>query len=328
MATSGTTTYSMTASQIITHALRKAMLVKFDIPAVPARLVTPYLESLNLLVKAWEPKGLHLWKRKRLRLTPVAYRSEYVLGATADAVVEEKFASQLIASAASADTTIDVRSDSATDLASGDTIDIYLSDGTVHTTTISGAPAGITNGYRCTLTTALDADADAGARVQTWKSSTDIPTQLVDAYQADTAMLSLIPLWVDGRNNFSEINDPRSTGAPMRVTFQRTTSGGRIRIWPEPIDSSLYVLLDCDMPIETFSSVSDNPDMPAQWYLALIYNLAKIMMDDNPDQPYPDAHRLNIIKGAQNHLALAEDLDWEPEHRQIELDLQDYYPEG
>jgi hypothetical protein len=324
MATSGTEIYSYDAREIITQAARKAGLIKYDSPNPPTSIVKPYLRTLNMLVAQWETKGLHLWKNARIRITPVAYRATYKFGALADAAQEIKYESHTIAAQSSADTTIDVASSSATDMIADDPIDIYLSDGTIHSTTISGSPSSITGGYRVTLTDALDGDLDDGARVLTWKTCTRLPIAIRDAGTQTTDSTTIVPIDVLSFSDFKEIVDPRSGGEAQRVALEKTLSGSMLHVWPEPADSNTFVILECAMRMEGFDTLDDDPDMPSAWYMALIYELARIMMDDNPEKQYPDAHRLNVIRGAKERLDAAADLYWEPERHQVEVNMGIY----
>lgn len=326
MATSGTDVYTYTARTIIMEAARKALLIKYETPNPPLPIIAPYLKVLNMLVAQWDTMGLHLWKDALIRVTPVANRAAYKFGSLMDAAQEIKFKSHTIAAQVTSDTTIDVASDAATDMAASDPIDVYMADGTIHSTTISGSPAGITGGYRVTLTDALDGAVADGALVRTWKTCTRIPVAIRDAWAMSTAQDALVPLNVQSYSDFKETVDPRTGGTEtLSVALEKTRTGATLHVYPEPRGSSLsYVLLDCSMHMEGFDDLDDDPDMPPSWYMALIYELARIMMDDNPDKPYADAHRLNIIRGADRTLEAAKDSTWEPSRNQLEVDMGEY----
>lgn len=324
MATSGTDVLLFTAKKIVMQAMYKAGLLKYDAPNPPNSLVQPYLDTLNVLVKQWESMGLQLWKRARLRITPVAYRSTYKFGTLADNVQQLKFESQTIASAVSGATTLNIAAASG-DMTSGDVIDIYLSDGSIHATTISGSPTIVSGGYQVTLAVALDAACDAGARIYVWKTSTSIPIMLRDAYSASTTMQDLQPITVEHYDDFQENTSPRAAGSDgICVALEKLLGYSILHIYPEPISVDRYILVDCAMPTEIFTSMDDNPDMPPGWYMAMIYELARIMMDDNPDKDYADAHRLNIIKGADRTLQAAKDMNWEPKRHRLQVDMSSY----
>lgn len=100
MARSGSTDFTITANDIIKKALALVAERAAEIPLTNSE-ITDGLQSLNILVKAWQGQGFHLWKRDEgvLFLRPGITR--YKLGATGDhACLEDDFIKTEVATAA------------------------------------------------------------------------------------------------------------------------------------------------------------------------------------------------------------------------------------
>lgn len=89
MAVSGTTSYTQNRDQAITFALHR--LNVFDITVTPdASTVAFCNDTLNLMLKHWETKGIKLWTIQELTLPLVTGQNSYVLGpAPADLVTDK-----------------------------------------------------------------------------------------------------------------------------------------------------------------------------------------------------------------------------------------------
>ncbi len=79
MATSGSTNFSMNAREVITKALRKALIIRADETA-SATDAADGLQSLNLMLKTWSTKA-HLFITTRQSLALVNAQADYTLTA-------------------------------------------------------------------------------------------------------------------------------------------------------------------------------------------------------------------------------------------------------
>jgi hypothetical protein len=81
MALSGSYDFSLTARQVITYALRKLNVLALT-QALDADEADAAMQELNLLLKSWQRKGPHLWKRIEGSVSLVAATASYNLTAT------------------------------------------------------------------------------------------------------------------------------------------------------------------------------------------------------------------------------------------------------
>lgn len=323
MATSGITTVSYSAEDIIMSALMMVGKVKFDAPSMPRRMEKQSLRQLNMLVKALESSGLYLWKENLVKLTPVKNRSTYLFGGPEFTYVSDYM--RTIAAGSSADTTIDINAS----VSDGDSIEIYLDDGTIHATTVDGTPTSITGGYRVTLTDALDGAVLSGAQVLKYSSYTSTPHRVMMAQRRTRVSDGSsfydheISIWT--RDDYREMAAKRSKGDPQGVYFDRDLAASKLHVYPEPDgETTEYLLLSVQDKQEIFNSLSDTPDMQDEWYLALVYSLAKMFMDSDPMIQMTDSHRLNIIKGEEKWLNNAKDFDRVAESFEFDIDETEY----
>lgn len=82
MATSGTTSFTVTRDEIIGAALRLCGVFGSG-DTIPATDVTNCAQALNIIVKAWGAQGLNLWANAEKSLTPTAGTASYQIGLTA-----------------------------------------------------------------------------------------------------------------------------------------------------------------------------------------------------------------------------------------------------
>ncbi len=81
MATSGDTAYNPNVLQIITEAFA---LIRVGAEGEPinAAMTNDALSSINLMVKAWQADGLHLWTKEEGVLFLVTGQPSYGMGGT------------------------------------------------------------------------------------------------------------------------------------------------------------------------------------------------------------------------------------------------------
>jgi hypothetical protein len=80
MSTSGITTFSVTRDDIIKAALRTLRVLATGESPTPA-MVTEANQALNMMIKAWQAKGMGLWLNRVFTITLVAGQQSYNLGA-------------------------------------------------------------------------------------------------------------------------------------------------------------------------------------------------------------------------------------------------------
>lgn len=279
MATSGTTSYSVTELDILTATLGK--LGVLPVGQTPNNDDIVLLRrNLNMLMKQWSGQadfapGLKMWTRRRGYLFLQKDQTVYSLGSTGDECAAESYVTTtLTASATGGASTITVAS--ITGLASAQRIGVLLSSGSFQWTTISGTPSGSTVTLAATLTGA----AASGARVFAYTSKIQRPFEIVSAVRRDT----------DGNDTpmdpnlslgeYEAIPTKSATGTPTALYFeaQRTNAKAYLDAAPDTVtDVIRFVYLA--YPEDTTAGTQDM-DFPAEWFKPLV---GQMTIDSAPD---------------------------------------------
>lgn len=272
MATSGTVTYSVTELDVITDALE-------DIGAIGAgdspspEDIAKARRKLNLIVKQWVSQidfapGLKMWTRRRAYLLPQKSQVVYNLGPSGDNATESYAQTTLSATAAAAAGTVTLTS--VTGLSSGMYIGVVLDSGSIHWTTINGAPAGLV----VTLTAVMPSQASSGNVVFAYTTKMRRPFELLTGVSRD----------IDGNDtpidismsleDYESIGDKtqESTISSLYFEAQRTNAVAYTNCAPLDVTNVLrFVYLSY---IEDFTGTTQDVEFPAEWFRALSAQLA------------------------------------------------------
>jgi hypothetical protein len=286
MSTSGTATFSRNRDQLIKAALRKVNA--FEAGETPdSDSLNDAAEALNALLKHWQGNGVQIYKVVEAALFPQVDQVRYSIGATStDHATETWVETALTAAAANGAATITV--DSVTGIATTYKIGVELDDGTMHWTTVNGAPAG----QVVTLTAVLTDSAAIGNRVIAYQTNLVRPLKILSArsYNFDSAIDT--PVEEMGRVEYAEMPNKSSSGAINSFYYdRRENTTGYLYLWqaPQTVDSA--VKMTVAKPIEDFNAAGDDADLPQEWIRAIIWGLADEIADDY-DVPEPKRTRL------------------------------------
>jgi len=307
MATSNSTDFNRTRNELLNGALRligKAGRGK----TASAADIYDAAEALEMMVKAWQGSGIHIWKLRQATLFVDKGTSEYSFpsGNCTHSFVE----TTLSASAAASASTITVTSIAG--MTSGDFLGIELDEGTVQWTTINGAPSGST----VTLTTALTGAAASTNVVYAYTTKIVRPLRVIEARRRDS---SDVPIDVVTRNEYFDLPNKTDNGSINQVYYDAQLTTGKFYIWPTGSTATDKVEIDLMLPIEDFDSSNINPDFPQEWLLALKWNLASHL---GPEYGI-DLNRQMYLDGkAHEFLDIASDFDDETGSIYFQVDTQ------
>lgn len=298
MTTSGTTSLSRTRDQLIASALRKVNA--FESGETPdSQSVTDATSALNSMLKHWQGSGIHIWRTTEAILFPQLNQVRYVLGTTTDHATETYVETALTSAAANGASTVVV--DSVTGIATTYKIGIQLDDGTLHWTTVNGAPSGTT----VTLTAVLTDYAAAGNLVVVYQTDLVRPLKILSARRYNFSSGIETPLDEMDRIEYHELPNKTSESTVNAFYYDRrggTNTTGYIYLWPEPSTVDEAIKMTVARPIEIFSVAGDTPDLPEEWIRAIEWGLADEIADD---YDVPDPKRGRIERRAAQYLAEA-----------------------
>lgn len=285
MALSQSTNFTMTAEELIRHALRKLKVIKGDQPRAKGEHLRVGMVDLNLLLKSLPTMTATVWKAVPAKLALVKHKSQYRISSYASGLQTQKFITHAIAAASTGDTTVSVAG-ATTDFAVSDPIDLYLNDGSIHSTTISGGIGAISGGVSFTIADALDADMDIRGQAVTWTDETRIPVAVsrpVYRDETDSHGPADIPMHSYSQAEYQDLSAKRTDGAGIALYFEKRYDDAIIHLWPEPDNASNTVRFIAHMPLDDIDADTNNVDLRPELFNAIVYMLAAQMGDSLAD---------------------------------------------
>lgn len=301
MATSGTVTFGRNRDQLIRSAFRKIGV--FESGETPdAESVNDASDALNAMVKHWQAKGINIWTTQEAILFPQLGQNTFTLASnSSDHATESYSETVLTADALSGATAITVGSVSG--IASTYNIGVQVDDGTLHWTTVNGAPVGNV----VTLTVGLDDSAAAGNLVVVYQTKLVRPLKIISARRYNFESGIDVPLFEMDRVEYMEM--PNKGDASTVNSFYYDRKGGRsasglLYLWPAPATVDEAIKMTVARPIEDFSAAGNDPDLPQEWIRAIEWGLADEIADE---YDVPEPKRSRIQERAQRFL---DDVTW------------------
>lgn len=307
MTTSGTATFTYNRDQIIKMAYRKLGVINASETPSP-QLIQDASDALNLWVKALNATGLHIWTETEATLFLQSSQTSYTLGTgSTDHATETYTATTLSSSAASGASSILVTS--AAGFTTAYNVGVALDSGSIFWTTQNGAVTGSSVPLASTLT----GPASAGNPVFVYQTNIIRPLRVVSYRRYNFASAIDTPITALSRIDYRNQPNKTSTGVPTMAFYDPrggANTQGTLSVWPTPGDATNAVKMTWWRPVQDFTSSANTPDLPQEWGLALIWNLAKEMGPEFDVTP----NRWAMIKEmAAGHLDNVSGWDREPE---------------
>lgn len=320
----GTTTqaFSQAVYQIIARAMRLCGACgPQDVPRYGQ--VQNAFYALNMMVKAWQGSGIHVWAEQDATLFVQPVQIAYQLGSGSPdhaTLTSDWTQTSLAATAVASDFTFTL--DSVADVAVGDQIGIWLDNGYVFWSSIT-----VIAGSVVTTADALTSLATSGAQVVTYTTALVRPLRVnaMRSYQfrAPDGQPIETPMAVMSRLDYSFVPNKQTPGQttqffydPRRGTGNEAT--GIVYLWPAPqIDNQRACKFTMQRPLLPFENLSDIGDFPAEWTSALTFNLAiELWPEYEPIRAKVEGARYSLVElaaQALDKLTTAQGFDREPE---------------
>lgn len=269
MATSGSVNFNLTVLQIITEAYA-LIRVGIEEEALTNAQAQEGRAALNMMLKAWNADGLRLWCKSEGVLFLTAAQEKYDVSSSSSdhhALSSDVVQTTISADEASGQTVISLTSIAG--IASGDRIGVELDDGTMHWTTVNGAPAAGT----ATLTAALTGDASEGAVVFAYTTKLGRPTRVLGARRRDEDGME-VPCSVLERPDYMDTAHKASSSKVNQVYYDPQRDAGYLYVWPTSDNVTDTVRFTFERPLEDTDTLTETVDLPQEWLEPLAFNLA------------------------------------------------------
>lgn len=277
MGTSGSYDFTVNRDQLLKDVL-------IDLGAVsqedtPSSAVIEHAQrQLNLMLKAWQSKGLNLWKVRNATLLLQQDTTSYSLGPTStdhfflDSELVQTTVKVAITGAGGSNVATDVTD--STGMAASDYIGIELDDGSMHFTTIqsvtdldtivitSGVPTGDT--------------ASVGNQVFTYTNKAQRPLAILNARIRDSSNFDR-PINVVSRQEYLQYGDKFTNGSVTGVYFDPQLTNATLNVYSPNQESSETLKLAVQYPMEDMDAAANDFDFPQEWLMAVKYGLELVL---------------------------------------------------
>jgi len=273
MAVSGSTDFTLTRDELIYAAFRLLTVIKDD-EDPSSWEITNAAQTLNIMMKAWQTKGIGLWLCSFVTIYLEYQKETYNLnGSTGDHATLSSVETALSADIDSGETSITV--DSITGITNGDYIGVKLDDGTMQWTTINGVPAGTT----IVLTAALTDDASEDAPVYTYTTKLKRPLGFIELRIRDSGDND-VPIEMVARDIMMNLPNKDSLGQANMAYYDPQLTTGVLYVWPTESNVSNRLKGTVKVTIDDVDASTDNLMFPQEWLESLKYNLAVALMPE------------------------------------------------
>lgn len=275
MATSGTSVFNATRNEVIRQAALQVNALGAG-RTMGAQMLSDFDFMLNAMVKTWQAEGLHVWTTTEGTLFPVAGQTRYGAGNGATDHIAQTYYETSLSAAEAAGQTI-LSATSTANMTVSDNIGIVLDDGSIQWTTISAKDA-----TTVTVAVALTGAAASGNAVFNYTSKIARPLKVVDARRYSISGATDTPMIVASRNEYQNLPQKTQAGSPIHLFYDAQLTIGYFHLWQVPSTTTDLVKFTWHRPIQDFNTAADNPDLPQEWILTMVYNLAQLMMPQYP----------------------------------------------
>lgn len=282
MTTSGSYSFSLNMTQIITRAFNKINV--YDVNAtVESDDYALAADTLNMMIKDWENDGVRCWKRRQATLFPVLNQYSYQLGSVsgADNCTNSYVKTTIANNVGSGTGTIVVTS--ATGLVNGMFIGLEQDDqsriwGTI--TNISGTT------ITCSFTTTTTSTASNLNTVVAYTSLINRPLRVLRATLCDLkSNNSEVTMGDFTYDEYFNLPIKNQGGRPNNWYYDKVLDNGlpytgTLYVFPSPSATSQVINFTYYDSIQDMLLSNNTVDFPQEWTRALVLNLACELAED------------------------------------------------
>ena len=285
MATSGTTTFTVTRDQIIEAALRSLAVLEEGATPGPNALENASF-SLNLILKKWQSEGIKLWTIKEYTLPLVPNQTSYTIGPSSAYNLNASKPLRLI-QAYLRDLSNETNSVGKISLTSGGTGYTVQPTNPVSATGGTGSGATFNLTFTGPIVTSVMLANTGGSNYAVGDVLTMTGGTFTTAATVTVASLLSVytdmPMSVISQQEYNMLSSKQSQGNINTVYFKPWRDYGEVSVFltPNTFTAENYELhLFVQTPIEDITSANQNFDFPSEWFLALKWNLVADLASD------------------------------------------------
>lgn len=267
MATSGSTDFNLTTSEISTTILQLLGVLGTG-ETISAEDYNLVVRQLNMMIKTWQAQGIHLWTQTEGVVFLDKGQYKYILGgSSADKASDEEIKTELSTSASAADTTLTV--DATTNMAVSDKVGLVLDTGAMHWSTI----ASVDSSTQITINDAVPTGASAAINnhVYAYTAGLGKPLEIHHARLLNTSG-NETHMREMSRREYMRRPDKDSQGTPSRWYLDRQRDSTILYVLPASDTGANRIKVTYSRQLEDLDSTADNADFPSEWLETIVYN--------------------------------------------------------
>ncbi len=267
MSTSGIAYNTSSTVDIITEALEMlGVLGEGEDPV--ADQITSSKRTLNGLIKTLQADGLNLFAVQNLYIFTEQGKSKYDLYSGSSTEFSTNY-STTAAAATSLSGAGAVLVDDGSLFQTNDKIGLEQSDGTFHWATVSSVATNTVSFAPVLSESVLD-----GALVRQYRGQGKRPMKVLEAFYRGSDGIDT-PVTVESRRRYNDMSDKTTQGLLNFVYFDPQPTTSSLYCWPVPDSNKDIIVAVCQRSLDIFSTDTDEPDFPNEWFLPLSVMLAK-----------------------------------------------------
>ncbi len=306
MTTSGSYDFSLNRNELIDTALRTLNVISADETPDDA-VYTHAARKLNMMLKAWQADGLHLWRKRRVTVFLKLNQSVYdirnnssadecaldwgtpTLGAlTGGGTSTDRGGTTITQGRTQIDNSsgevagqVSLTVDDTTNMTASDRIMVELDNGVAHWSTISSVTDSTTVVISDVIPTSREGSDDA--QVYWYTERAERPLRILPEHAWITTPKdgSERPVRVISSEEFWRLSNKTSDGAIAEIYFDPQLTPGNLYVFPQSDSSTEVLNFIAEYPIEDMDSDTDDFDIDHEWYLAVELGLAVLLSIQN-----------------------------------------------
>jgi len=287
-ATSGDSGFIVSGGDLFRQAALACNAIDRNTTAMDPQLQADFMMTANMLIRAWRNAGMHLWKEREAVLFPAVGQVRYNLSlGSADHFAIQYFQGVSTATVAGGSVipclTSGVDANGvAGQMNAGDQIGILLDSGALYWSTVKSLTAAAV-----TINGIVPGQASTGAAIFTYTAASAAaaaagfarPMMLLNRRRRNVQSTIEVPIDHLARRDWDDIPYKAQVGGTIfRSYFDLQREAAYLNVNQPPSSITDIVAFVARLPIEDFVVATNNPDLPEEWYLALLWNMAKERM--------------------------------------------------
>jgi hypothetical protein len=297
--TVGTTSnFNLGRNEIITEALRELRVIGVNQTTATGNQIAMCSTRLNLMLRAWQADGLHVWTQQTGVLFQTTNQAKYSTDADRMCNIDDLVITSVATAEVAGATVIGV--DDSTDMTAADEIGILLDDQTMQWTTI----VSVDSPTQVTITDALTDDAAIGNNVYAFTTRLGKIVKIYDDIRVRNmttgtgTQYNETPIFLFSRQEYNILSNKTNTGLTSQVYFQPLRDNSQFYLWPVPANDINLVLFTYERNLLDFDTSTNFADAPAEWTRTFVMCLAAEVGNLFGVPP----ERLNDIVGRANSM--------------------------